>query len=57
MNSERKCPLCERADSRWLSTTNEWEHYCPHCDLRFNNAGEIRPGDVKITLVMAERPE
>jgi dCMP deaminase len=26
--------------SIWLSTTNEWEYYCPVCKVRFNNEGK-----------------
>lgn len=45
MNVYGPCPKCGNTDNHLLSTTNEWENYCPKCDIRFNDAGEIRPAD------------
>ena len=36
----RACPKCKHS-SEWLSTTNEWQFYCPRCEIRFNWDGEI----------------
>ena len=44
MHPGTECPRCGDYDSQeWLSTTNEWENYCPKCDVRYNDAGDIRP--------------
>jgi len=45
MNVSDPCPRCGNDNNHWLSTTNEWEYYCPKCDLRFNEKGQIRPAD------------
>jgi len=37
----RTCPRCGARDTHWLSTTNEWKYYCPHCDFRFNKHDQI----------------
>lgn len=35
------CPECgDDKKQELLSTTNEWRHYCPHCDLRYNDKGQ-----------------
>ncbi len=34
------CPKCG-GPSDLLATTNEWKRYCPACDRRFNDAGEM----------------
>ena len=34
------CPKC-KVDGDLLSTTNEWKYYCPDCDIRYNEKGEI----------------
>lgn len=34
------CPQCSKS-SDWLGTTNEWEFYCPVCDVRFDRNNEI----------------
>ena len=34
-----------REFSSWLSTINEWEYHCEICDIRFNEAGVVRPED------------
>ena len=42
MNPGVNCPKCgDRDKTEWISTTNEWEYYCPTCDIRFNRKGEI----------------
>ena len=41
MNIDDPCPKCGNRDNHWLSTTNEWEYYCPKCDIRFNVKGQI----------------
>ena len=28
------CPNCG-IESHWISTTNEWQYYCPRCNVRF----------------------
>ena len=40
MNSSYQCPNCGGI-CEWLSTENEWENYCPCCDIRFNSSREI----------------
>ena len=42
MNAWGPCPKCG-TECELLSTTNEWEHYCPKCDKRFNDNGEEMP--------------
>ena len=37
----KDCPKCDFKETHWLSTTNEWEFYCPECDMRFNKDGNI----------------
>ena len=41
-----QCPRCNSRDSQLLATTNEWRHYCPSCDVRFNNNGQVMPAHV-----------
>lgn len=36
------CPKCGNSRCHTLSTTNEWNGYCPVCDIRFNKFGEIK---------------
>lgn len=45
MNASAPCPVCGSRECHWLSTTNEWRNYCPPCDIRFNDNGEVRPTD------------
>ena len=37
------CPRCHR-DSDWISTVNQWEYKCMHCDIRFNRDGQVYTG-------------
>lgn len=37
----KECPQCGCIHCDWLSTMNEWEFYCKHCDVRFNKQGEV----------------
>ena len=36
-----ECPRCKSDDVQLLATTNEWEHYCLNCNIRFNDDGVI----------------
>lgn len=44
MNPGVACPQCRKKECHWLATTNEWKYYCPHCDIRFNERGEVLNG-------------
>lgn len=36
------CPKCsDDRKQELLSTTNEWKHHCPRCDVRYNENGEL----------------
>jgi hypothetical protein len=36
------CPRCgDEKHIEWLSTWNEWQSYCPACDIRFNQQGDV----------------
>jgi len=38
-----KCPKCGNKETHLLSTRNEWENFCPNCDIRYNNEGVLHP--------------
>ena len=39
-----RCPCCGKVGgTHLLSTTNEWRNYCPRCDIRYNDKGEVKP--------------
>jgi len=44
MNSWVPCPQCGRDDRHWLRTDNEYDMYCPDCEIRYTDKGEIFKG-------------
>lgn len=37
----RECPKCNQQEgTKLLSTTNQWDGYCPKCNIRFNRNGD-----------------
>ncbi len=38
---ENKCPKGCKGSTHQLSTSNEWKYYCPLCDSRFNEDGQL----------------
>ena len=41
------CPI-HAMPMDWLSTSNEWEYYCPLCDRRYNQTLEPKPEEPEI---------
>jgi Zn finger protein HypA/HybF involved in hydrogenase expression len=49
MDSSSYCPKCGFNNLHLMSTTNQWNLYCPKCDKRFNQKLEEMDLGVKIS--------
>lgn len=45
MDGWKECPKCGNKDPKLISTTNEYDHYCQKCDIRYTNDGLIYEGE------------
>lgn len=41
MNHLVPCPKCASRDTWLLATQNEWDGYCPKCDIRYSKPGVV----------------